>query len=76
MVDQSAMPVLWPFCSRVRPWTVSTVAPAATTMRAYARERSGESRIRILAVTGMGRFWWRVVMREAIRSQSSCRKAP
>ncbi|KJR87875.1 uncharacterized protein SPSK_07391 [Sporothrix schenckii 1099-18] len=73
-IVQSAMPVMWPFCSRRRPCTVRMLAPAASTVRAYCSDASGVSRSRILAVTGTSRFsckLWLFLQKSAVVALTS-----
>ncbi len=74
MWAQLAMPVSAPFCSLVRPCTVSALAPAPSIILAYATVRSTDSKTLSLQVTGARSAAART--RDAIRSHSSCRKEP
>jgi len=60
ILDQSAKPVLRPFCSLVRPCTASIWQPASCNMRANLTVRSTQSNTRILQNTGIDRFCRRV----------------
>eukprot|EP01137_Pigoraptor_chileana_P007108 Opistho-2@52246 len=73
---QSAMPVLCPFWSRVRPWTVSSWHPAASIILAYASVLSMLGNTRILHVTGTDKCLCSVLTILAISSHSSIRYAP
>lgn len=53
MCFQDARPVNGPFCSLVRPWTVSKLAPAFSSMQAYSTVRLISGNTRSLQVTGM-----------------------
>lgn len=52
MCSQDANPVKGPFCSLVRPWTVSKLAPAFSNMQAYSTVRLISGNTRNLHVTG------------------------
>ena len=47
MASQSAMPVSWPFCLMVRPWTVSSWQPLLWIILAYRIVFSRSGKIRI-----------------------------
>jgi len=53
MCFQDANPVNGPFCSLVRPWTVSKPAPASSSIQAYSTVRLISENTRNLQVTGM-----------------------
>lgn len=61
ILSQSASPVKGPFCSRVRPCTVSIWHPAASSMRAYSTVRPTSANTRILHVTGTDKRAFRVL---------------
>lgn len=52
MCFQDANPVNGPFCSLVRPWTVSKLAPASSSIQAYSTVRLISENTRNLQVTG------------------------
>lgn len=49
---QLAIPVSGPFCSLVRPWTVSNLHPASCNIKAYCTDFSMSSNILTLQVIG------------------------
>jgi len=53
MCFQDANPVNGPFCSLVRPWIVSKLAPAFSSIQAYCTVRLISENTRNLQVTGM-----------------------
>ena len=78
MRPQRASPTAWPFISFVRPWSVRSDAPAATSRFASAivGAASVGLRRRILTVTGTGRRVDKCSTMPQTRSGSSSRKAP
>lgn len=60
MCFQDANPVNGPFCSLVRPWTVSKLAPASSSIQAYFTVRLISENTRNLQVTGMRNPFFKV----------------
>lgn len=57
---QDANPVNGPFCSLVRPWTVSKLAPAFSSIQAYSTVRLISGNTRSLQVTGIRNPFFKV----------------
>ena len=76
IASQSARTLAASLASLVRPCTATREAPEDSSMRAKATVRSGSSKIRILAVTGIDRCAASVATTSETRRGSSIRKAP